>query len=226
MMVESLKESGLKVKEACGYLGLPATSYYNSLSRPEKNHRRKPPPDEKFFVEKIKAIKTAHPFWGYRRVHAWLKFRKSFEINKKRVYRIMKEHALLVHQTVHRAKRKPQRKKPRATRPRQLWGIDMTKIMVSSVGWVYLVIVLDWYTKKIVGWDLSLRSRTCEWKRALDMALNREFPHGVRGRGLNLVSDNGSQPTSISFMKDMANLGIQQIFTSYAIPKAMRIRSE
>jgi transposase InsO family protein len=70
-----------------------------------------------------------------------------------------------------------------------------------------------------VGWDLSLRSRASDWKRALEMAIQGEFPQGVRGRGLKLISDNGSQPTSVSFMRDMATLGIEQIFTSYDNPK-------
>ena len=131
----------------------------------------------------------------------------------------MKEHALLVHQTIHRAKRKPQRKKPGTTSPRQIWRIDMTRFMVDSMGLVYLVIVPGRYTKKIAGQDISLRSRACEWKRALDMALNREFPHGVCGRGLNLVSDNSFWPTSRAFMSDMANPGIQQIFTYYNDPR-------
>ena len=42
---------------------------------------------------------------------------------------------------------------------------------------------------------------------------------GVRCRGLKLISDNGSQPTATSFMRDMATLGIEQIFTSYDNPK-------
>ncbi len=82
-----------------------------------------------------------------------------------------------------------------------------------------MVIVLDWYTKKIVGWNLSLRSRAGEWKEALERAVNKEFPNGVRGSGLKLISDNGCQPTSTSFMRDMATLGIEQIFTSYDNPK-------
>jgi len=49
MMLESLKESGLKVKKACSYLGLPASSYYdNRLAQPAGEHRRKPTPDENF----------------------------------------------------------------------------------------------------------------------------------------------------------------------------------
>jgi len=55
--------------------------------------------------------------------------------------------------------------------------------------------VLDCYKKKIVGWNLSLRSRESEWKEALEMAINSEFLGGVRGSGLKLISDNGSQMT-------------------------------
>jgi len=51
------------------------------------------------------------------------------------------------------------------------------------------------------------------------MAIQKEFPGGVRGSGLKLISDNGSQPTATSFMRDMATLGIEQIFTSYDNPK-------
>ena len=51
------------------------------------------------------------------------------------------------------------------------------------------------------------------------MAINVGFSEGVRGSGLKLISDNGSQPTSTSFMKEMKVLGIEQIFTSYNNPK-------
>jgi putative transposase len=160
-----------------------------------------------------------HPFWGYRRVWAWLRHREGIMVNQKRVRRLMKEHNLMATQMVHKAKRKVLRDKPRADRPRQFWGIDMTKFIVTALGWVYLVIVLDWYTKKIVGWHISVRSKTADWKQAMDRALNCEFTEGVRDACLKLISDNGSQPTSVSFMRDMATLGIKQIFTSYNNPK-------
>jgi putative transposase len=44
----------------------------------------------------IKAIKQCHPFWGYRRVRAWLKYREGLPVGHKRVYRLMKENDLLV----------------------------------------------------------------------------------------------------------------------------------
>ncbi len=218
MLVDSLQTSDFNVQEACSYLGISRSSYYDTF-QPEKEQEKKTKPAEWFLVEKIKTIKADHPFWGYRRVHAWLKFREGMKINQKRVRRLMKQHNLMASQSVHLAKRTPQRSKPKADQPRQFWGIDLTKFIVNPLGWVYLVVVLDWFTKKIVGWDISLRSRSQEWKSALEQAINQEFPEGVRGQGLKLVSDNGSQPTSTAFMKEMANLGIEQIFTSYDNPK-------
>jgi transposase InsO family protein len=152
-------------------------------------------------------------------VRAWLVYREEIVVNHKRIYRLMKENGLIVQQKHYKALRTQQRNKPKAEKPRQFWGIDMTKIMIPPVGWTYLVVVLDWYTKKIVGWDIALRSKSEDWKRALDMAINNEFPEGVRGQGLKLISDNGSQSTSVSFMKEMATLEIEQIFTSYNNPK-------
>lgn len=44
----------------------------------------------------IQGIKSEHPFWGYRRVWAYMKYRLNQKVNKKRIYRVMKEHNLLV----------------------------------------------------------------------------------------------------------------------------------
>jgi transposase InsO family protein len=170
-------------------------------------------------LSKIKSIKTEHPFWGYRRVTAWLRHREGILVNQNAVRKIIKENGLLATQTVHKAKRKAERRKPKAMRPKQYWGIDMTKFMIPTIEWTYLIVVLDWYTKKIVGHKVSLSGRIAEWREALDKAVQAEFAEGVRGSGLKLISDNGSQPTSTAFMKDMSVLGIEQIFTSCAFPK-------
>jgi transposase InsO family protein len=104
-----------------------------------------------YLLERIKDIKAEHPFWGYRRVWAYLRYVDGVVVNKKRVYRLMKENNLTVKRNQRLiAKRVSERPKPRPDRPRQWWGIDMTKVMTDS-GWVYVVIVLDWHTKKIAG---------------------------------------------------------------------------
>ena len=171
-------------------------------------------------LENIRALKTEHPFWGYRRIWAHLRYVGKMEINKKRVLRLMQKHGLLVKpHALLKANRTPQRNKPRPDKPNQWWGIDMTKVMVQGFGWVYIVVVLDWYTKQVLGYHAGLQSKARHWLEALDMAVNRQFPNGAREHGVSLMSDNGCQPTSISFMKACGGLGINQAFTSYNNPK-------
>jgi len=171
-------------------------------------------------VERIVALKTEHPFWGYRRIWANLKYVDGLETNKKRVFRLMKKHNLLVKpDTKLKATRTPQKAKPKPNRPNQWWGIDMTKLMVQGFGWMYIVVVLDWYTKKIVGYYAGMECKSRHWLEAMDMAVNRQFPDGVREKQLFLMSDNGSQPTSISFMQSCREMEITQAFTSYNNPK-------
>jgi putative transposase len=98
-------------------------------------------------------------------------------------------------------------------------GIDMTKVMIEGFGWVCLVVVLDWHSKKVVGHYAGLQARAWHWLVALNRAVNRQFPHGIEGHRLNLMADNGCQPTSLAFLRACAALGIRQAFTSYSNPK-------
>ncbi len=133
--------------------------------------------------------------------------------------RLMQLHGLTVTPGTKLKAKRTESAKPRPARPNEWWGIDMTKVLVERLGWVYIVIVLDWYTKKVVGYQAGLRSKSADWLSALDMAVNQQFPDGARDKGLNLMSDNGCQPTSISFMEACGTLGINQAFTSYNNPK-------
>jgi putative transposase len=171
-------------------------------------------------IVRIRELKADHPFWGYRCIWAHLKYVDGLSINRKRVFRLMQKHALVVKpHTRLKAIRTPQRSKPRPTRPHQWWDIDMTKVMVEGFGWMYIVVVLDWYTKKIVGHYAGVQCTSRHWLEALDIAVNNQFPEGARGNNLSLMSDNGCQPTAISFMKSCRNLDINQAFTSYNNPK-------
>jgi putative transposase len=95
----------------------------------------------------------------------------------------------------------------------------MTKVMVEGFGWVYIVLVLDWYTKKIMGVLCRHPCTARHWLAIMDMAVNWQFPDGARVQGLSLMSDNGSQPTSMPFMRACASLGIHQAFSSYNNPQ-------
>ena len=175
----------------------------------------------------LKSLKSVHPFWDYRRWWAYLYYRQEIKVNNKRTYRLMKEDNLLVNKnSQNRAKRTDFHPKPRATHPNQIWGTDMTKIKIGSWGWYYLVVILDWYTKQIVGYKLSLQSKNKDWQEALCQAVNHCFPEGIKDNLKNtlfLVSDNGCQPTSLSYMQACSDVSIKQIFISWSILKAMLI---
>jgi putative transposase len=171
-------------------------------------------------LERIRALKAEHPFWGYRRVWAYLRYVDGLAVNQKRVYGAMKTNGLLVKPNPKlRAKRRADTTQPRPTRPNEWWGIDMTKVMIEGFGWVYLVVVLDWHSKKVVGHYAGLQARAWHWLVALNRAVNRQFPDGVRDRAPNLMADNGCQPTSLAFMRACAAMAIRQAFTSYSNPK-------
>jgi len=172
-------------------------------------------------LQSIKDLKLKHPFWGYRRVWAHLTYHQHFAVGKKRVYRLMRLHNLLVKETRSiKAKRVKYPSKLRVARPNHIWGTDMTKVKLPHIGWAYIVIVLDWHTKKIVGYSIAMRSKTQDWLEALYAACQLQFPAGIRSyEQLALVSDNGCQPTSERFMRECNTLGIKQIFTSFCNPK-------
>jgi len=173
-------------------------------------------------IKRIENLKSDHPFWGYRRVWSYLRYRDGIVVGKNRIYRLMTEQKLLVSpNTKLRAKRYTTRPKPRAKIPNQYWGIDMTKVCLSSWGWVYVHVVLDWCTKEVIGYHVSPTSKTEDWLEALNQAVNTRFPEGIhakRGKP-KLISDNGCQPTSTAFMKACHSLKIRQIFTTWNNPK-------
>lgn len=214
--VNKLISEGYSVKSACEALNLSRSTYYFWRKR---SSEKVEPDTDNTVLDAIKGIKAEHPFWGYRRVHAWLTRRMNITVSQRIVRKIMRTHGLGANLTVKKAKRKFERSKPRAERPNQYWGIDMTKFIVQNMGNVYLIVVLDWFTKKIVGYNLSTSAKTDEWLVALDNAVNEEFPEGIEGQNLKLISDNGSQPTSRKFINAMTSLTIEQIFTSYNNPR-------
>lgn len=172
-------------------------------------------------MEALKALKAEHPFWGYRRVWAYLKFRQGWFIGMNRVHRLMKKSELLVPKNGRlKATRTPQRSKPVATEVNQYWGMDMTKIKFPA-GWKYLHVVKDWFTKEIVGWHFSDTSTSMDWLEALNEGLNRCFPEGIleSPQKPKLITDNGCQPTSTKFIEACGTLKIEQIFTSFCNPK-------
>src|SRR3989304_4537959 len=136
--ISSMKQEGHSVSLICKMLRLPQSSYYRKRSgkttvRMITDKKAARIEQEASLLEKIKEVKLV------------------ISVSYNRVYRIMKKNDLLVDRKRYKAKRTPQKDKPKPVKINQWWGTDMTKFYVQSFGWVYLVIVLDWYSKKIVG---------------------------------------------------------------------------
>lgn len=174
---------------------------------------------DKEIISKVEEICGNYPNWGSRRVKNWLEKRENIVINRKTVQRIMREKNLLVKTKKKIASRQTQKKKPQPEKPNQWWGIDMTKFLVQSCGWIYFVAIIDWYSRKVVGYSIGRNCCSDLWISALDKAVIEEFTNGSRAMELSLMSDNGSQPTSKKFLKICIDLDIKQAFTSYNNPK-------
>ena len=92
----------------------------------------------------------------------------------------------------------------------------MTIVKLPHIDLAYIVLVLDWNSKKIGGHSISLRSKTQDWLDAFYTIYNQQLPLGARAYpSISLMSYNGCQLTSARYMRECASLGIQQICTSF-----------
>lgn len=88
--------------------------------------------------------------------------------------------------------------------PNQVWAGDMTYLRTHQ-GWLYLAIVMDLYSRKIIGWAMDKRMTTDLVARAMQMAITLRKPM----QGLIFHSDRGSQYTSKRFGNLLKQHGIQ-----------------
>ena len=120
-----------------------------------------PPEDEVRLKHQIDEIYTAHPTYGSRKIVHLLR-RDGWVINRKRVQRCMREMGIeAIYPGPNLSKRNLKHKiYPYLLRnvtpscPNHVWGIDITYIRLKH-GWMYLVAVIDWYSRFIVSWQLS-----------------------------------------------------------------------
>ena len=89
------------------------------------------------------------------------------------------------------------------TGPNQAWGADITYLWTQE-GWVYLAVVIDLYSRRVVGWAMDRRMKKALVIRALLMAINLRKPPP----GLIQHSDRGSQYASGAYQKLLAQHGV------------------
>jgi putative transposase len=140
---------------------------------------------------------------------------ENIRVSRTKVRKIMKTHNLRVAQRVAykvTTKRKHSdavadnllNMKFNPSHPNMIWAGDVTYLRTRE-GWCYLAIVMDLYSRKIIGWHISKRMTTDLIIRAMKMAINIRQPP----KGLIFHSDRGSQYTSKRFSKLLNKSGIK-----------------
>jgi putative transposase len=189
----------LSVRQQCQLLGLDRSGlYYQPVGESQENQRLMRLLDKEY---------TRHPVYGVRRMTEFLR-RQGEGVNAKRVRRLLRlmgleaiypKPRLSVPDPV--AGRYPYLLRGLAVeRPDQVWCADITYIGLSQ-GWAYLVVVMDWFSRYVLGWEVSntLESGFCV--QALDKALRRGRKPQIHN------TDQGSQFTSAEWIGKLEQMG-------------------
>ena len=140
---------------------------------------------------------TATPFYGIRRMTAWLRSR-GYAVNHKRVGRLLRQMGL---EAIYP---KPRLSQPAAShviypyllrgitvnRVNQVWSADITYIRLAS-GFVYLVAVIDWFSRYVLSWAVSITMDVTFCLEALAQALRQSQPEIFRYRSGSPVHESG-----------------------------------
>jgi transposase InsO family protein len=191
-------------------LDIPRSTYYHKVqNKPDITKQVQ----EADLIDKIEAIICELPGYGTRRVTKELK-RQEWNVNRKRIQRIMRENSLL-----HVVKRKfvkttdsdhPYKRYSNLakdfipTGPNQLWRSDITYIRILT-GFVYLAVILDAFSRKVIGYALSRRLADELTITALDMAIVQRNPP----EGCIHHSDQGGQYASDDYIKKLTEHGFK-----------------
>ena len=186
-----MSEHPLSVARQCRLLAVPRSSFY---------YRPAPAPAEDLdLMRRIDAIHLAYPFLGSRRVQDELG-REGLRVNRKRIQRLMRTMGIAALYP------KPRTSTPApghrvypyllrdvaVTRPNQVWASDITYIPMAH-GFMYLVAVLDWFSRRVLSWELSNTMDVALCVAALEEALGRFGAPDI------FNTDQGSQYTSAAF---------------------------
>jgi putative transposase len=174
----------------------------------------KPKPESELNLELMRLMDQHyldHPYKGARRMHVWLTKDKGYPVSKNRIdrlyYQVMGLRALMPGK--HTTRRcKAHKVYPyllrnlKIDRPNQVWATDITYIPMQK-GFMYMVAIIDLYSRYVVNWSIS-NSMDAEWcKQALEEAIEQH------GKPEIINTDQGSQFTSEVFADYVLNQGIR-----------------
>jgi transposase InsO family protein len=166
-------EGSLSVAEACAVAQVSRAGCYREF------HEHAPRQAETALRDQIQRVALANRCYGYRRVAAALR-RQGWAVNRKRVLRLLREDNLLslrhrkfvlTTESRHGFVRYPNLAgRMRPTAINQLWVADITYIRLKEE-FVYLAVLLDAYSRRVVGWELDASLQASLVLKALDRAL-------------------------------------------------------
>ena len=180
----------LSIRRQCELVGLLRSNrYYKPVAVSDETLR---------FMHRVDEIFTEYPFYGSRRIREALR-REGFEVGRERVQACMRQMGLrAIYPKGSLSKRHPGHKiypyllrDREITHPNQVWATDITYLRLRQ-GFVYLVAVIDWYSRYVLSWRISNTLDVSFCREALGEALEKGCPEIFN-------SDQGSQFTSHDF---------------------------
>ena len=207
--------------QACALLGISRSGHYQARS-PAAPAATAAAEAAVRLRDRIEALCLQFPGYGYRRVTAQLQ-REGFAVNHKRVLKIMGQESLLCH--IKRAFRATTDNKHSLRRypnliaglniegMNRLWVADMTYIRLRTE-FVYLAVILDSFSRRVVGWKLGPTLEAVLCVRALERALAQRQP----APGFIHHSDQGVQYASTAYVSVLEGAGARISMASRGNP--------
>jgi len=198
------------IRLMCEVFEVSASGYYAWRQRPESRRCR----EDRQLLVKIRAIHTrARRRYGSPRVHREL-HNEGTRCSRKRVERLMRQHQLVGIQAQRyrvMARQDPSPPAPDLLRRQfdvdvkdAVWAGDMTYLWTPQ-GWVYLAVVLDLFSRRVIGWAVSRTADTRLMIRAMERAIFERRPQP----GLVAHSDQGCQYTADAYRACARQHGIR-----------------
>ena len=200
----------------CGVLKVSVSGYHEHFVRGLRIIERRHLSEEALTVHVRAAYQENQGAYGWPRVWRHLRAQRV-RVGKQRVQRLMQEQGLRARgrkrfrvsttDSRHDLPIAPNRldRQFQVKVPNQVWVGDITYIATEE-GWLYLAVVVDLFSRRIVGWSLRPEMRAEIVTRALEMAWYRRAPEP--GRQLMFHSDRGSQYASDDFQRMLNRFGI------------------
>ncbi len=237
-VAEIFTNQGYCVQKVIKYASVSSSTWYSQKQYIQEDKRKNNPgrpvpgytinPDgsiilEEFIVSALEQYRGKKDFangGGYQKLTWYIRRDYNYWVNSKKIYRLCKEHNLLL-------PKKKKRKKPRTKRsinrlitgPYQMWELDLKYGFIHGGNrFFYILAIIDVFMRLIVNYYIGLR---CTGKDLVFTLNNALHEHGIFNKDqLVIRSDSGSQMTSNLFIENINDIGEEQLIHELIPPAA------